>query len=142
MISYQEALGIILAESAVLARHSVPLHAAAGRISAEALHARLDVPAFANAAMDGYAVAAPIRRRQRTAAGDPAGGRQRRWPAIAPPQATAGSAWEIMTGAPVPAGLDAVVPVERIAEHVRGRTGTDPHPSAAARTARSERATR
>ena len=39
---------------------------------------------------------------------------------LAPPRATAGSAWEIMTGAPVPAGLDAVVPVERIAEHVPG----------------------
>ena len=53
MISYQEALGIILAGSTVLGRRNVPLQAAAGRISAEALQARLAVPALANAAMDG-----------------------------------------------------------------------------------------
>ncbi|MCL4791563.1 MAG: molybdopterin molybdotransferase MoeA [Gammaproteobacteria bacterium] len=120
MISYQEALGIILAESAVRGRRSVPLHAAAGHISAEALHARLDVPAFANAAMDGYAVAAADTAKASEqqplilpVAGSVAAG-------LAPFRATAGSTWEIMTGAPVPAGLDAVVPVERIAEHVPG----------------------
>lgn len=120
MISYQEALGRILTESAVLGRRNVPLHAAAGRISAEVLHARLDVPAFANAAMDGYAVAAHTTTQASEqqpvvlpVAGIVAAG-------LAPPHATAGSAWEIMTGAPVPAGLDAVVPVERIAEHVPG----------------------
>lgn len=120
MISYQEALGIILAESIVLAARSVPLHAAAGRVSAEALHARLNVPAFANAAMDGYAVTASD-----TAAASeqqpvilPVAGTA--VAGVAPPHAMPGSAWEIMTGAPVPAGLDAVVPVERIAEHVPG----------------------
>ena len=120
MISYQEALGMILAESAVLARRRVPLQDAAGRVSAEALFARLDVPAFANAAMDGYAVACRDTRNASEAqpvtlpvAGSVVAG-------LAPPQATPGSAWEIMTGAPVPAGLDAVVPVEHIAEHVPG----------------------
>ena len=116
MISYQEALGIILAESAVLARRSVPLHDAAGRVSAAPLFACLDVPAFANAAMDGYAVAS----------GDTVKASETQ-PVILPVAGTAvaglatpGSAWEIMTGAPVPAGLDAVVPVERFAEHVPG----------------------
>jgi molybdopterin molybdotransferase len=120
VISYEEALGIILAESAVLGQHSVPLHAAAGGVSAVALHARLDVPAFANAAMDGYAVAArdtagASEQQPLTlpVAGTVAAG-------TTPPQASPGSAWEIMTGAPMPAGLDAVVPVERIAGHVPG----------------------
>jgi molybdopterin molybdotransferase len=120
VISYQEALGIILAGSAVLGRRNVPLHAAAGRVSAEAVPARLDVPAFANAAMDGYAVAASTTTGASAqqpvtlpVAGTVAAG-------LAPPRATGGCAWEIMTGAPIPAGLDAVVPVERIAEHVPG----------------------
>ncbi len=120
MISYQEALGIILAGSTVLGRRNVPLQAAAGRISAEALQARLDVPAFANAAMDGYAVAASDTASASAeqpailpVAGTVVAG-------LAPPRAASGSAWEIMTGAPLPAGLDAVVPVERIAEHVPG----------------------
>ncbi|MBM4220457.1 MAG: molybdopterin molybdotransferase MoeA [Gammaproteobacteria bacterium] len=120
MISYEEALGIILAESALLGQHGVPLHAAAGGISAGPLDARLDVPAFANAAMDGYAVAA----------GETAGASEQQPVSLPvagtvvagtpPPQALPGTAWEIMTGAPMPAGLDAVVPVERIAEHVPG----------------------
>lgn len=120
MISYQEALGIILAESAVLARRSVPLHAAANRVSAEALYARLDVPAFANAAMDGYAVAASdtVGASEQQPVILPVAGTV--VAGLAPPQAIAGSAWEIMTGAPVPANLDAVVPVERIAEQQRG----------------------
>jgi molybdopterin molybdotransferase len=120
VISYQEALGIILAGSIVLGRRNVPLQAAAGRISAEALQARLDVPAFANAAMDGYAVAASDTASASAeqpailpVAGTVVAG-------LAPPRAASGSAWEIMTGAPLPAGLDAVVPVERIAEHVPG----------------------
>ena len=123
MISYQEALGIILAGSTVLGRRNVPLQAAAGRISAEALQARLDVPAFANAAMDGYAVAASDTASASAeqpailpVAGTVVAG-------LAPPRAASGSAWEIMTGAPLPAGLDAVVPVERIAEHVPGGPG-------------------
>jgi molybdopterin molybdotransferase len=119
VISYQEALGIILAESAVLARRSVPLHAAASRVSAEALYARLDVPAFANAAMDGYAVAArdTVDASEQQPVILPVAGTV--VAGFAPPQAVPGRAWEIMTGAPVPVGLDAVVPVERIAEHRR-----------------------
>jgi molybdopterin molybdotransferase len=120
VISYQEALGIILAGSTVLGRRKVPLQAAAGHISAEALQARLDVPAFANAAMDGYAVAASdtASASERDPVILPVAGTV--VAGLAPPRATAGGAWEIMTGAPLPAGLDAVVPVERIAEHVRG----------------------
>jgi molybdopterin molybdotransferase len=120
VISYQEALGIILAGATVPGRRKLPLHAAAGHISAEAVHARLDVPAFANAAMDGYAVHAGDTVNAGTeqpvvlqVAGTVVAG-------VAPPTAVRGSAWEIMTGAPLPAGLDAVVPVERVSDHVPG----------------------
>ncbi|WP_286161826.1 hypothetical protein [Methylobacterium sp. AMS5] len=47
------------AEPAPGGRERVPLDDAAGRICAEALAARLDVPPFAVAAMDGYARAGP-----------------------------------------------------------------------------------
>ncbi len=120
MISYQEALGIILAESAVLAEQTLPLHEACHAVTAQALQSRLDVPAFANAAMDGYAICAadtadaseqqPI---VLPVAGTVVAG-------LAPPRATPGHAWEIMTGAPVPTGLDTVLPVERVPGHVQG----------------------
>jgi molybdopterin molybdotransferase len=76
-----------------------------GRVLATAVVSPLTVPPFDNAAMDGYAVrtvdaATPGRRlpvSQRIAAGDTA--------APLPP----GTAARIFTGAPVPAGADAVV---------------------------------
>ena len=90
---------------------------AAGRILAGAVTARFAVPPFTNSAMDGYAVraaeatAVPVRL---PVAGDaPAG--------AAPRELPPGTAMRIMTGAPVPLGADAVVPVEL----------TDQHPGAA-----------
>ncbi len=83
----------------------VELAAAGGRILAENLQAAIDVPPFANSAMDGYAVCAgdvanaPVRLpvRRRIAAGE-AGGELPR-----------GEAARIFTGAAIPAGADAVV---------------------------------
>ncbi|WP_288429469.1 molybdopterin molybdotransferase MoeA [uncultured Pantoea sp.] len=78
---------------------------AAGRITACAVTSPIDVPPFNNSAMDGYAVRlADIESNQplpvagKTFAGAPFSGE---WPA--------GSVIRIMTGAPVPAGCDAVV---------------------------------
>jgi molybdopterin molybdotransferase len=81
--------------------------AAAGRVLARDLAATVDVPAADVSAMDGYALAgevAPGESRPvagRVAAGDPPGF------ALAPPAVV-----RIMTGAPVPASADRVVPVE------------------------------
>jgi molybdopterin molybdotransferase len=88
----------------------VPVVEAVGRVSAEEVRAPEAVPAFANSAMDGYAVrsddtaGAPVVLREvaRTLAGQGAA------ESIDP-----GEAVRIMTGAPVPEGADAVVPVER-----------------------------
>ncbi len=98
----------------------VPLVQATGAVTAAAVTARLAVPAFANAAMDGYALraaetgtaasGAPVRLAVSglIAAGD--------WP----PPTGGGVCVEIFTGAPVPAGLDAVIPVERVTRHAAG----------------------
>lgn len=76
------------------------------RVLARDLTARIDVPAHDVSAMDGYAVRAPglgesLPVAGTVAAGDPPGH-----------LVTAGTAWRIMTGAPMPQGADRVVPIE------------------------------
>lgn len=114
MISYAEALALMHAGIARLPARVVPLDAALGLVTAGPAVARLTVPGFANAAMDGFALqaaatahaseAAPVRLAVAglVAAGSP------------PPAGPVRDAWEILTGAPVPSGCDAVVPVERV----------------------------
>jgi molybdenum cofactor synthesis domain-containing protein len=92
---------------------TVQLHRAAGRVLAKRVDAEADVPPFSRAAMDGYAVRAA----------DTAGATRRK-PRTLQPVATvytgqvasraltAGECIEIATGAPLPAGADAVVMVE------------------------------
>jgi molybdopterin molybdotransferase len=86
---------------------------AAERALAEDIHAGVDIPPHANSSMDGYAVQAadtasaslefPTSLR---VIGDlPAG-------YVPEQEVTAGTAIRIMTGAPIPAGADAVVKVE------------------------------
>jgi molybdopterin molybdotransferase len=89
-------------------RESVPTRHAAGRVLAEPVIARVDVPPVDNSQMDGYAVrcadirAAPARLpvSARIAAGQAPG-------VLAP-----GTAARIFTGAPIPQGCDAVVEQE------------------------------
>lgn len=116
MISYEEALQLLRASATPLPRRTVPLAAAAGEVTSGAAFARLTVPGFANAAMDGYVLrsaatsiataASPVTLR---VAGLIAAGS-----APVPLAATDEDAWEILTGAPVPAAFDAVVPYERV----------------------------
>ena len=87
---------------------SIPLEQAHGRILAEAVLADRDYPALERSLRDGFAVRSQdvpgtLRIRGEVRAGDEA-------------QAPLASleAWEIMTGAPVPAGADAVVMVENV----------------------------
>ncbi|WP_017346952.1 molybdopterin molybdotransferase MoeA [Pantoea sp. A4] len=87
----------------------VSLAEAAGRITASAIQSPIDVPSFDNAAMDGYAVrladvaaGVPLPVVGKAFAGAPFNGD---WPAA--------SAIRIMTGAPVPAGCEAVVMQEQ-----------------------------
>lgn len=94
----------------------VDLHEAAARVAAENVVARADVPPFDRAAMDGYAVvaedtagASSSTPRALQVLGVTYAGHAPHAP-IAP-----GACVEIATGAPLPAGADAVVMVERTA---------------------------
>lgn len=113
LISYIQALQLI-ARIAALPAQQLPLAQAAGLVSAESLRSRLNVPDFDNAAMDGFALRSvdtaaaradqpiTLTRVATVAAGDAPGA-----------GLMAGQAIEIMTGAPLPAGCDAVLPLEQ-----------------------------
>lgn len=124
MLSIDEARDRILERVGRLGVEDVPVDAAAGRVLAADLVAGEAIPPFDNSAMDGYAVRAadtggasdesPVSLR---AIGEvPAG-------ATADMTVGEGEAVRIMTGAPMPAGADAVVMVEHTAEYARAREG-------------------
>jgi molybdopterin molybdotransferase len=118
MIDYAEALRMILAHAGPRGAESVPVDAAAGRVLAQDVPARISSPPFDKAAMDGYAVRArdvqalpaELEVDGQAFAGGPAG------PAVGPGQACA-----ITTGAPVPPGADTVVMVEHTEQLAEGR---------------------
>jgi molybdopterin molybdotransferase len=88
----------------------VPLAAALGRATASAVLSPVDLPLFRNSQMDGFAVrAADAPGRLPIVAEVPAG-------PGSPDALIAGTAVRIMTGAVVPEGADAVVPVEHTTE--------------------------
>ena len=92
----------------------VPLDGrAAGRVAATAQRSRVDVPGLDNSQMDGFALAAADLAGAGEAVTLPLG------PMIAagdaPDALAPGTARPIMTGAPIPAGADLVVPVEESA---------------------------
>ncbi|HLD68330.1 MAG TPA: molybdopterin molybdenumtransferase MoeA, partial [Pseudomonas sp.] len=88
----------------------VPLEQALGRVLAEDILSPLELPAWNNSAMDGYA----LRAADLPAAGGylPVTGRVAAGEAALEPL-PAGQVVRIFTGAPLPAGADTVVPQER-----------------------------
>ena len=112
------ALAWVDAQSAApLPGESIALEQASGRVLFEDVVAPIAVPEFDRAAMDGYA----LRGHETTGAGDynplefAVVGHA--WPGRPfDGDIPAGSAIRIMTGAPVPEGLDAVVPAEYATE--------------------------
>lgn len=115
----EEAQQELLRHFSTLSGEPIALEAALGRTLAEDIRADMDVPPFANSAMDGYAVRAGDLlggddRRVLTIAGEvPAGG-------VADRAVEPGTAMRIMTGAPLPAGADTVVPFEETDEGTPG----------------------
>lgn len=110
--SFEEARRLILQQAPTLGVERVMLLNAPGRILAEEVVAPCDLPPYDVSAMDGYAVHAAgceAGTTLKVTGFIPAGGRPS-------PVVTAGCAVKIMTGAPVPAGCDAVVPVEETEE--------------------------
>lgn len=113
MLSVSDALAKVLGQFKPLGPETVALEDAVGRVLAEPVRATLDLPPFTNSSMDGYAVrSADISQASArlpvtlvVAADIPAG--------IAPTiTITPGTSARIMTGAFLPAGADAVVPME------------------------------
>ena len=132
LLTIEDALSRILERAQLLPTEIVAVADAAGRVLREPAIATVDLPPFASSAMDGFALRAsdtpgtlPVA--YRIAAGEPP-------PEPLSPHAAAG----IATGATVPEGADAVVPVEhaldrgdlvevsegaRPGQHVRPRGG-------------------
>lgn len=119
MITYALALQKLQDAAVGLPAETVAIADASGRVLAGALHSSQCLPPFDNSAMDGFALAADA---EVIAAGtefDVQG-----WQAAGDARATAtAGAWEIMTGARLPEGLDRVVPVEQVEvlDQVAGR---------------------
>ncbi|MDR5698788.1 molybdopterin molybdotransferase MoeA [Agromyces aerolatus] len=112
--SVEEQLGDVLAAVRPLAEETLELTQASGRTLRRAVTAAVDLPRFDNSAMDGFAVRFDdVREASATApailtvvADLPAGTSED--PSLRPGQAA-----RIMTGAPVPADADAIVPFEQ-----------------------------
>ncbi|MEN9477530.1 MAG: hypothetical protein RLZZ300_1671 [Pseudomonadota bacterium] len=116
MLTYEQALEKLLAAAQPVeeVRH-VPLLAAAGRVLAVVQQSGVSVPPLDNSAMDGYAV----RTADVTTAGICLPVSQRIPAGTVGVPLQPGSVARIFTGAPIPAGADAVVMQERC-EHGEG----------------------
>ena len=115
LLSFDEASALVAAYAAQRSRfrpsvERVKLARAAGRVLAAPLRADSDQPPFARSTRDGFAcrAAEASRRRPLAVAGSTRAGQAPSGP-LRP-----GTAWEIMTGAPVPAGADAVMMLEHV----------------------------
>ena len=105
MISEEDARNRVLQSVVSLQERNVPLSRALDGFSARDVVARLPLPMFDNSAMDGYAVVGSSSRkgaRLRVIGEQPAGADRQL-------QISPGEAARIFTGAPIPAGADAVV---------------------------------
>jgi molybdopterin molybdotransferase len=116
LISIAEARERVLAAVRPLPAEDVALDAALGRVLAEEVRSEADVPPFDSSAMDGFAVVAGPAA-ELPVVGESRAGR----PAERPLEP--GEAMRISTGAAMPEGADAVVPVERVEVAADGRVG-------------------
>jgi molybdopterin molybdotransferase len=116
MINYATAIRIIQDTAEALPAGPVALENAMGAVVAADLPSPAAVPPFDNSAMDGFAVRSadttdvadnnPVRLEVvgMVTAGEAPDGEP----------AQRGTTWEIMTGAPMPAGYDGVIPIEQV----------------------------
>ena len=107
-ITITEALDIIYTHCTSVSTEIIPIEMALGRIMAEDSIASFNLPRFDNSAMDGYAVkqsdaGTVVKSDQVIYAGDD-------------PEMTVypKTAIRIMTGAPIPEGCEAIVPIENV----------------------------
>ena len=110
MISESEARAKILDAVQPLPARKMPIQSALDRFAAEDSFARFSLPMFDNSAMDGYAVIASdckVGKRLRVVGEQPAGVNRKL-------RVSNGTTVRIFTGAPMPAGSDAVVMQEDV----------------------------
>lgn len=106
MLTVEEALAMVASQVAPLAPRRVTLGEAAGLVLADDITSDVNSPPHDKSMMDGYAVRSNDRQPERQVLEEvPAGTVPRH--AVTP-----GTAVRIMTGAPIPEGADAVVPLE------------------------------
>ena len=108
LLTLEQAHELVLRHARPLAAELVGISEAAGRVSAEDVRARVDLPPFASSAMDGFAVRSVDLPGRLRIAGESAAGRP--FGSTVEP----GCAVAISTGAIVPDGADAVVPIENV----------------------------
>jgi molybdopterin molybdotransferase len=112
VLGFHEALTRVLDRVRLVTTETVPLADGLGRVLAEEVATDSDIPPFDTTAMDGWALraadlsasGAALKFVGRIGAGSSAG------PLLA------GETWKVMTGAPMPDGSDAVIPVEDAVE--------------------------
>lgn len=124
MIEYSKALKIIIETAPLLPVELIQLEDAMGSVVAIDQPSPAAVPPFDNSAMDGFAlhstdtanatIELPVTL--------PVIGTVTAGEAVTNKLGKPGTAWEIMTGAPVPTGYDGVIPVEQV-EIQRDSTG-------------------
>ncbi len=115
LLSFDEAAALVAAYTAQRARfrpsvERVSLRQAPGRVLAQPLCADSDQPPFVRSVRDGFACKAQEASQHRplAVAGSTRAGQVPTGPL------PRGAAWEIMTGAPVPSGADAVMMLEHV----------------------------
>jgi molybdopterin molybdotransferase len=112
MIPFEEALATVLAEAHGRGGEEIPPGLVLGRTLSDAVRSPADHPGLDTSAMDGFAI-------DTGGETQPAGtefavlGRVSAGDAV-PLTPGAAGAWEVATGAPVPAGRDSVVPIEQV----------------------------
>jgi molybdopterin molybdotransferase len=126
MISVEEALDKVLGYVKVLECERKPILDCLGQILAEDVYSTIDIPPLDNSAMDGFAVRAQDTRgasesspRHLAVVGEVAAG------SMPTREVGPGTAIRIMTGAPLPAGADAVAKFEDTDEVDRKSAGGD-----------------
>lgn len=128
LLNVDDAVARILSEISILSAENIPLIESLGRVLAAPLISEISLPPFANSSMDGFAVRSG--NTQFATREQPALLRLMfDIPAGSSPTETIhpGQSARIMTGAPLPDGADAVVPVEDTDQEWKPGSG-DPLP--------------
>lgn len=110
LLAIEDARTLVVSSCRPLSAEPVPVGDAVDRVLAEDVCAATDVPRFDNSAMDGFAVRSDASSGELAIVGESRAGR----PAAV--ELRPGAAIRISTGAPLPSGADAVVPVEQTVE--------------------------